>query len=51
MKAGEIHFLSFINGNKHFVIPIYQRTYSWTQEQCEQIWNDIVQAAISGQDA
>src|SRR5947207_906328 len=46
MKAGEIWFLSIINGKKHFVIPIYQRTYSWTYEQCQQLWNDIVQVAI-----
>lgn len=49
MKAGEIKFLSFINGKKHFVIPIYQRTYSWTHEQCQQLWDDIVQAATSRQ--
>ena len=46
MKAGEIWFLSIINGKKHFVIPIYQRTYSWTYEQCQQLWDDIVQVAI-----
>src|SRR5579859_684274 len=49
MKAGEIKFLSFINGKKHFVIPIYQRTYSWTHEQCQQLWDDIVQVATSRQ--
>ena len=49
MQAGEIKFLPFINGKKHFVIPIYQRTYSWTHEQCQQLWDDIVQAATSRQ--
>jgi uncharacterized protein with ParB-like and HNH nuclease domain len=28
------------------VIPIYQRTYSWTVRQCEQLWNDIVNVTI-----
>jgi uncharacterized protein with ParB-like and HNH nuclease domain len=28
------------------VIPIYQRNYSWTDKQCEQLWNDIVYAAL-----
>src|SRR5439155_24147528 len=23
----------------------YQRSYSWTREQCEQLWNDIVRTA------
>lgn len=45
MKAAENHFLSFLDGRKQFVIPIYQRTYSWTREECEQLWNDIVRAA------
>lgn len=45
MKAAESQFLPFLNGKKQFVIPIYQRTYSWTREQCEQLWNDIVQTA------
>jgi uncharacterized protein with ParB-like and HNH nuclease domain/predicted transport protein len=44
MKAAESQFLPFLNGKKQFVIPLYQRTYSWTREQCEQLWNDIVQA-------
>src|SRR2546421_3877935 len=45
MKAVENQFLTFLNGKKHFIIPIYQRTYSWTREQCEQLWNDIVRTA------
>ena len=44
MKAQEHQFLPFLNGKKQFIIPIYQRTYSWQREQCEQFWNDIVRA-------
>jgi uncharacterized protein with ParB-like and HNH nuclease domain len=29
MKALENQFLTFLNGKKQFIIPIYQRTYSW----------------------
>lgn len=47
MQAGETSFLVLLNGNKQFVIPIYQRTYSWTYEQCEQLWNDIVRTGKS----
>ncbi|GAA8240467.1 hypothetical protein HpKG61_10740 [Helicobacter pylori] len=25
-----------------FVIPIYQRLYSWEKEQCKQLWDDII---------
>lgn len=45
MKAVENQFLPFLEGKKQFVIPIYQRTYSWTREQCEQLWNDIIRTA------
>ncbi|MFL6344290.1 MAG: DUF262 domain-containing protein, partial [Nitrososphaeraceae archaeon] len=41
MKAVQANFLSFLQGTKQFVIPIYQRNYSWTLKQCEQLWNDI----------
>src|SRR5438876_1045816 len=44
MKAQEHQFLPFLNGKKQFIIPIYQRTYSWLREQCEQLWNDIIRA-------
>ena len=45
MKATETNCLKFLNGLKQFVIPIYQRTYSWTLKQCQQLWHDIVRAA------
>lgn len=44
MKAVEANLLRFLQGTNQFVIPIYQRTYSWSQRQCQQLWNDIVRA-------
>ena len=49
LKASENQFLTFLNGKKQFIIPIYQRTYSWDREQCEQLWNDIVRTATDRQ--
>jgi uncharacterized protein with ParB-like and HNH nuclease domain/predicted transport protein len=49
MKAAENQFLQFLEGKKQFIIPIYQRTYSWTREQCEQLWNDIVRVATDNE--
>lgn len=46
MKATETHFLQFLQPANQFVIPIYQRTYSWTLKQCEQLWHAITQAAL-----
>src|SRR5258708_17764798 len=42
MNAHEANLLAFLKGPKQFSIPLYQRTYSWTRKQCEQLWNDIV---------
>ena len=44
MKASETPFVSFMQKTIQFSIPIYQRTYSWTSEQCTQLWNDIINA-------
>ena len=45
MKATETQLIKFLQGTKQFIIPIYQRTYSWTEKQCEQLWDDIIQVA------
>ncbi|WQY01599.1 DUF262 domain-containing protein [Helicobacter pylori] len=44
MKAEATTLLGFFeeNQNNQFVIPIYQRVYSWEKEQCEQLWDDII---------
>jgi uncharacterized protein with ParB-like and HNH nuclease domain/predicted transport protein len=42
MKATAANFLSLIKGPKQFVIPIYQRTYSWQIAQCSKLLSDIV---------
>lgn len=42
MKASSANLLSLIKGPRQFIIPIYQRTYSWHQTQCEQLFNDIL---------
>ena len=42
MKASSANFLSIIKGPKQFIIPIYQRTYSWQIAQCNKLFNDIL---------
>src|SRR5216684_7594455 len=42
MKATEAKLLEFLKKSPQFVIPIYQRTYSWTEKECKQLWDDIV---------
>jgi len=47
MKALDCPFTKIINGTMQFVIPVFQRDYSWTEAQCEQLWNDIISIADS----
>ena len=47
MKAVEAKLLAFLNKSPQFVIPIYQRTYSWTEKECRQLWDDIVRCGSS----
>lgn len=42
MKATEAKLLDFLKKSPQFVIPIYQRTYSWTERECRQLWADII---------
>ncbi|KKR15352.1 MAG: hypothetical protein UT43_C0002G0009 [Parcubacteria group bacterium GW2011_GWC1_39_29] len=42
MKAVEAKLLGFLKKSPQFVIPIYQRIYSWSEEECLQLWEDIL---------
>ena len=42
MKATEAKLLEFLKKSPQFVIPIYQRTYSWMENECRQFWDDII---------
>ncbi|WP_154465600.1 DUF262 and DUF1524 domain-containing protein [Helicobacter pylori] len=50
MEANAMKLLDFIGKSqeKQFVIPVYQRVYSWEKEQCKQLWDDIIK--IGGDD-
>ena len=47
MKATEANLLQFIQRSPQFIIPIYQRTYSLTEKECSQLWDDILRAGKS----
>lgn len=52
MKASEAQLLAFMQQSPQFIIPIYQRTYSWTARECQQLWDDVLRSgrddSISG---
>lgn len=47
MKAQDLQFTQLLEGSKQFIIPIFQRTYSWEQSHCQQLWDDIVRVGKS----
>ena len=50
MKAMDRVFRQIIDGSVQFQIPVFQRDYSWTTEECSQLWADIVAAAADTPD-
>ena len=49
MKAVDRPFTSIINGTTQFMIPVFQRDYTWQAEpQCAQLWRDVLRAARTG---
>ena len=45
MKATEANLLDLMGVAKmQFVIPVYQRVYSWSVKECEVLWDDVMRA-------
>ncbi len=42
MKASETKFQPIIEGTKQYVVPLFQRPYSWTNKEWGVLWNDLV---------
>ena len=47
MKADATKFLGFLHKAQQFIIPIYQRNYSWDEKQCQQLWDDIMRVGTN----
>ena len=49
MKGNETRLVEFMDGSKkRFVIPVYQRNYDWKQENCKQLFDDLVKVEKGG---
>lgn len=50
MNAGPQRVVDLLTTTSNrMVIPVYQRAYSWDEEQCQQLWDDIVSAGRRGE--
>lgn len=43
MNASETKLQPIIEGTKQYVVPLFQRTYSWDRTEWEVLWNDLVE--------
>lgn len=50
MQGNAKSIYSVFTENSRFIVPIYQRLYSWRIEQCRQLWNDIIACATNKRD-
>ena len=41
MNAFKSNIYKYLGGTCQYLIPLYQRTYSWEHEQCARLWSDI----------
>lgn len=44
MKAVDANLLELLKKSTQFVVPIYQRVYSWGEAECRQLRDDVVRA-------
>lgn len=42
MKANETTMRNLLQGERQFVVPLYQRRYSWQRSNLRQLWDDLM---------
>lgn len=51
MDANMTHFLKFLGASSvQYIIPVYQRRYAWSEEDCRVLWEDIIRAGRNEKD-
>ena len=45
LQAGETTLNKLLNTSRQFIVPIFQRNYSWQKSQYERLWFDILRAS------
>lgn len=43
MKAGEITLRKILDGTCQYIVPLFQRPYSWSDKNWKALWNDITE--------
>lgn len=45
LRADGANLLRFLKKSDQLVVPLYQRRYSWTEDEWRQLWSDILRVA------
>ena len=45
MQAKEMTLEPLLEGQKQYLVPLYQRTYAWQRDQLDRLWTDILAQA------
>ncbi|MDA3645103.1 DUF262 domain-containing protein [Saccharopolyspora indica] len=48
MKANETTLRNLLQGERQYVVPLYQRPYSWERSDLQQLWSDILTVIDTG---
>lgn len=51
MKANETTVRNLLQGERQYVVPLYQRRYSWKRRDLSQLWADLLQVVQAGGNA
>jgi uncharacterized protein with ParB-like and HNH nuclease domain len=43
MKASETHLGKILEGTNQFVVPLFQRAYTWDESRWKVLWSDLVE--------
>ena len=48
MQVQQLPVYQFLEGSdKSFIIPVYQRDYSWTKVNCQKLWEDLTSLSLN----
>ena len=50
LNAEQKEITKILSGKEQYIIPPYQRAYSWEQEQCESLWEDLKNAYLTNKE-
>ena len=51
MEANPVRVIQYFDGSKQNLIPLFQRQYSWTRDNWQTMWDDILVQYDSGPDS